>query len=334
MFMPIARLPRLPSLLDRKIYKTGQTRGADDDEIYQNRVGRNSTVLIPYMARGRPAIFPSEKEFENGYIVLIPPSEYFNQQNPDAFLKGKGLFLGKNALIFYEKREDWNKNNPESINWQPAKSRRSPLGGSYVARIPATTAHTNGGKIIRGFDTTSNKGAGIRVYEYSSSIITKQCRDQLEVLYWLCRDYESASLSSGMTINDIQTRRAAILKSCDEQGLLDYDKLYLARTINKNKNTVCPLCLEELSGKGFVTRMQQAEGREVNDLTVTEVNLFHIRELIVGAYNHVPYNLGWGHHHCNVVTKDAGIMNTLNWMVTIINRNILAGYLEEVKSGK
>ena len=42
------RLPSLPSLLARKLYKTGQTRGADDDVIYQNRVGRNSTVLIPY----------------------------------------------------------------------------------------------------------------------------------------------------------------------------------------------------------------------------------------------------------------------------------------------
>ena len=42
------KTPRIPALLDRKIYKTGQTRGADDDVIYQNRVGRNSTVLIPY----------------------------------------------------------------------------------------------------------------------------------------------------------------------------------------------------------------------------------------------------------------------------------------------
>ena len=37
-----------PKLVQTKIYKTGQTRGADDDVIYQNRVGRNSTVLIWY----------------------------------------------------------------------------------------------------------------------------------------------------------------------------------------------------------------------------------------------------------------------------------------------
>lgn len=43
---PRSTVPKLPQLLDRKIYKTGQTRGADDDVIFQNRVGRNSTVLI------------------------------------------------------------------------------------------------------------------------------------------------------------------------------------------------------------------------------------------------------------------------------------------------
>ena len=45
-------LPRLPQLLGRKIYKTGQTRGADDDVIFQNRVGRNSTVLIVRLWHG------------------------------------------------------------------------------------------------------------------------------------------------------------------------------------------------------------------------------------------------------------------------------------------
>ena len=44
----VAKIPALPKLIKDKIYKTGQTRGADDDVIYQNRVGRNSTVLIPY----------------------------------------------------------------------------------------------------------------------------------------------------------------------------------------------------------------------------------------------------------------------------------------------
>ena len=37
-----------PKPVSVKMYKTGQTRGADDDVIFQNRVARSSTVLIPY----------------------------------------------------------------------------------------------------------------------------------------------------------------------------------------------------------------------------------------------------------------------------------------------
>jgi hypothetical protein len=81
-----------------------------------------------------------------------------------------------------------------------------------------------------------------------------------------------------------------------------------------------------LSGQGFFSRLEQAEGREVHDLTVTKVNLFHIHELRYGAYNHRPYNLGWGHHHCNVVVKDSGIVETLEWMNKVVQRNIADGH--------
>ena len=44
-------LPKLPQLLEQKLSKTGQTRGADDDVIFQNRVSRSNTVLIPFRLR-------------------------------------------------------------------------------------------------------------------------------------------------------------------------------------------------------------------------------------------------------------------------------------------
>ena len=91
--------------------------------------------------------------------------------------------------------------------------------------------------------------------------------------------------------------------------------------LDKDGYTICPLCLKHISAKGFCARIQQAEGRNVPDLTVTEVSLFHIRELRTGEFNHKPYNLGWGHHHCNVVVKDAGIDATLEWMREVIARN-------------
>lgn len=72
---------------------------------------------------------------------------------------------------------------------------------------------------------------------------------------------------------------------------------------------------------GFCNKELQAEGREVPDLTVTNTSLFHINELRVGRLNHRPYNLGWGHHYCNVVVKDSGIHGTLEWMKEVLKNN-------------
>ncbi|HOW28213.1 MAG TPA: BstXI family restriction endonuclease [Elusimicrobiota bacterium] len=322
------RLPNLPSLLDRKIYKTGQTRGADDDDIIQNRVGRNSTVLIPYTFWGAPVTIPQgETKFENGFIVLISPEIYFARSEINQELPRQGLKLGENALVFYETRAQWVKNNPSRLDWKPANNRISPLGGNYVARIPATTADEGGNKIVAGFETTSIKGAGIQVYEYASSTTIMSCRIQLETLFWLCYDSEKVVSANGMKVTDAKLRRLELLKKADESSLLDYDKLMRTRVINSKHKTICPLCLEELSGNGFFNRMRQAKGREVGDLTITEINLFHIKELRMGEYNHRPYNLGWGHHHCNVVTKDSGIMKTLLWMQEILRRNKKEGYI-------
>ena len=86
------KVPKLPQLLDRKIYKTGQTRGADDDVIFQNRVGRNSTVLIPYQFWNESFSYPeNERNFENGFIVLIPPAVYFKDKDFSNILKKKVL---------------------------------------------------------------------------------------------------------------------------------------------------------------------------------------------------------------------------------------------------
>ena len=319
--MPPAPIPKLPRLLERKIYKTGQTRGADDDEIFQNRVNRSGTVLIsyPYWDSCR-TIDDGSNGYENGFIVLISPREYFSHADIIARLSSQGLVIGTNALVFYETRSDWERHNPDALGWQSAESRTAPLGGQYVARISATTAE-DGEKITKGFSATSNKGAGIRVYEYASTARIQQCRLQLEALFWLCNDSVGVVSSNGMVPRRAEERKTYTLGACQQAGLLDYGRLRQARMLNSRIETVCPLCLEPLSSQGFLSRMEQAEGREVLDLTITQVNLFHISELRVGVLNHRPYNLGWGHHHCNVVVKDSGIDETLKWMRAVLRRN-------------
>lgn len=174
---------------------------------------------------------------------------------------------------------------------------------------------------------TTSKGAGIRVYEYAGTDTITKCRYQLEALFWTCFDAENIVVLNGMTEEAAATRNAAILEKCKELNLMDETQLVRARVINFGGKTICPLCLEELSGQGFFNRMEQAEGRLVHDLTITQLNLFHIAELRSGVLNHRPYNLGWGHHHCNVVVKDAGILKTLEWMRDVLDRNIKVGHL-------
>ncbi len=231
------------------------------------------------------------------------------------------LILGQNALVFYETRVQWERFNPDDLGWHPAEQRIPPLRGNFIARIPATTAIEGGGRISRGFNTTRCKGAGIRVFEYASKNTIKMCRLQLEALFWLCFDSNETALKYGMTNDNINIRKGFCLTSCKDQGLLDFSRLIKSRVINREHKTICPLCLEPLSSMGFFDKMEQAAGREVQDLTVTQLNLFHIDELRIGEYNHTPYNLGWGHHHCNVVTRDIGIEDTLSWMIVIIERN-------------
>lgn len=327
-------LPKLPKLLERKIYKTGQTRGADDDVIYQNRVSRTSTVLIPYSVYEQAKKPPEgEDKFENGFIVLLSPKEYFETPDIENALKENGLELGQNALVFYETRAHWDTYNPQKKKWKAANNRIAPLNGKYVARVPATTALDGGAKITEGFCDTSNKGAGIRVYEYASNNTIQLCRLQLEAVVWHCTDAVEIMIANGMTKEDALQRKLEIEKHCAQADLLDYNKLAKARILNAHKKAICPLCLDELSAQGFLSKMEQAEGRDVPDITVTQLNLFHIEELRAGKYNHKPYNIGWGHHHCNVVVKDSGIIETLEWMKAVVEKNGIYASTASAKSG-
>lgn len=319
------KAPKLPQLLDRKIYKSGQTRGADDDEIFQNRVGRDSTALIRYdlwVSSLSKTIDDPDEFFERGYIVLIPATTYFAWELPEFELASAGLVIGENALVFYQTREEWDAHNPRSLRWTPATSRTSPLGGQYVARIHATTASESGEKIAEGFTTTGMKGAGIRVYEYAPKKRMNDCRIQLEAIFWLCENSIEAVVDYGMTKEEAEARKDFVLEKAKKQGLLDYEHLQKVRILNSDNVTICPLCLEPLDAFGFFNRKAQAKGRETADLTITELNLFHIEELRPGLFNHRPYNLGWGHHLCNVVIGDEGIDHTIRWMHDVVERNV------------
>jgi hypothetical protein len=170
------------------------------------------------------------------------------------------------------------------------------------------------------------KGAGIRVYEYASSENLSLTRLQLEALLWACDDAVPAMVAVGMEREQAEQRRAGVLGQASELNLMDEARLRQVRILDAAAQTVCPLCLLPVSAADFMSRLVQAPGRETYALTVTEISLFHVAELRVGTLGHRPYNLGWGHHHCNVVAKDSGIEQTLDWMNAVLARNECAGY--------
>ncbi|BAC18304.1 BstXI restriction endonuclease [Corynebacterium efficiens YS-314] len=332
--MATKRLPALPELLKRKIYKTGQTRGASQNEIYQNRVSRNSTVLIPYQWWEKCKEPYPGAEYENGFIVLIDPDWYSDHPHADKTLAAKGIVLGVNAVLHFQQRAQWDRYDlrlgdllPNGMPFTEPTQRISPIGGTVLARIHGTTAEGDKRSQIRvGFNETNLRGAGIRVYEYASTENLEKTRLQLESYYWLAEESLEMAIDWGMSPKDARKRRDETLQHAHEAGLLEYQRLQAVRIVDEHNVTICPFCLERISASTFYERSEQAVGRETWDLTTTEISLFHIEELRVGALQHRPYNLGWGHHHCNIVVKDAGIDHTLSWVEVLLKRNIASGW--------
>ncbi len=209
------RKPKLPNLLDRKIYKTGQTRGADLEAIYQNRVSRNSTAVIRFENFERYKLV-REMHYENGYVVVINPEIYFDNYSR---LEALNLSLGENLLIFYQKRNEWEKWNPQKLNLNVASNRTSPLGGDYVARIAGTTSIANkkANPIREGFNKTDLRGLGIREYEYASKETIDNCRLQLAYLYWKSNHAIEEAVKSGMSLSDASTHKEWCQIECEKR---------------------------------------------------------------------------------------------------------------------
>jgi len=77
-------------------------------------------------------------------------------------------------------------------------------------------------------------------------------------------DSDKVVVSNGMKAEDAATASSHPW-SVQGDGLLDAEILSKVRILDAQQNTICPLCLEELSGQEFFNRMEQAEGRDVPD---------------------------------------------------------------------
>lgn len=299
-------LDNLPEEILKKIEKTSMTRGAQPygRVPYQNRVRRWNRVVIPFAFReSRPV-----QGFENGFIIMVRPDEYFDiatQQRRDNF--PQNIIIGENAFMYYDNRVSWKTYPPTRYGWIPREypgNRRESSSvetGHYMARVPATTAAR---EVIKG------DPMGIRFFEYASRHETWKTMMQLGYLAWKTNGIENHATGQ-------MTEHLRVVLS--HFNLADENNFQNLRVMN-NGLACCPLCRDTIQAAELIDRVAQAPGREIFDLTITEANLFHLRDLVPGEYNHTVYGLGWGHHHCNSAARDIGIDETLNWMEDILIR--------------
>lgn len=303
-------LSGLPSEIQKKLNKTKQTRGAQPYERvpYQNRVNRSGIAVVPYAFRNHL----HSEGFDNGYRILVRPREYFASRYSPRPDFDPAIQIGSSAFIYYDNRKDW-REFPPLPNWKHCMDRTG--SGHFLARVPGTTAtnQEDGKEIVLG------EPQGIRFFEYASDRDLEETIAQLAWLAWFTRDVDRVRTDDGVGIpTDLET----YLKKHD----LDHVDRFLtvgaiAKLRDGSYRTLCPLCRSEITAEGLMSRVEQMEGREVIDLTITEINLFHLEELRPGKYNHRAYNLAWGHHHCNAVARDNGVPKTVAWMKTVLERH-------------
>lgn len=110
-----------------------------------------------------------------------------------------------------------------------------------------------------------------------------------------------------------------LVRYCSKElDLLNYTSLQKISAVNSNKQTICPLCRKPLYLDEFFGEILQAEGRQVQDNTQREIVLMHITALRSGFLNHRCYNLGWGHHYCNLIQGDKSLDETISELRRIL----------------
>jgi hypothetical protein len=187
-------------------------------------------------------------------------------------------------------------------------------------------------------------GLGNFDYDYCSKEEMKNIQYQLsylilsvvgieKALYDLCIDPEiQDSFDSEAVIEAIKgysffeafifKHKLELEKYCEDNGLIDLDKLDKIRAWDLNTNQpICPLCRSTLDPKDFFETVNQVEGREEEDNTQSAIALMHIEALQPGKLNHRTYNLGWGHKHCNTIQADKDIEDVIEELKRILISN-------------
>ena len=285
-----------------KVSKSGYAtpRGGDKGG-YQNHVYRTGKVIIPYekFKNINPNIY------KGGWVVRLFVNQAFDENKRLHVIKNKfvDLVIGKNCFVLYRSYEELS-NFPPLRNWSirehfskdNKKSKTRTFDGydkgHYILRTPAQGGSTKVTKLKR----YEGIAQGFFAPEYSTSEFDYLVR--LQLVYLIMQSENNPyKPEHGLHIKKILKK----------YNCLDIEKFKYYSAIDSNKKLTCPLCLKKIKYEDLHrtadysdnSHSENAVTQNVYTTRSTQVNVFHMRPLVYGSVEHKPYQVFWGHHHCN-----------------------------------
>ena len=357
------------SLGKTKIARTVLARGKG--AIYNRHNSRNYRAIIHYVTYLK--IIKSDetflKNFKKGYAVMVKPNEYFtNQGNIQKEFQNSKLILGKNAFIYFESPDDWDKYKKKLSKFsqvyelQTGDSTEVPVddqwGGEYAFNITNRNPQEIS-LICRAGDTLNDeqkkqkkkvdeiyndfkthfkkldikinqkkpdqKGLGNCDFDFATTEVLEKTLYQLSMMILKISGIkeEIEKRDASIKRSEIDEGEKSIIEYCVKNNLYDLKRLKSVGALNEKEVPVCPLCKEIIEPSSLFETKKQVEGREVVHNTQSEIVLMHIEALVPMKLNHRPYNLGWGHEHCNKIQGEHSIEKTLENLKRILRANNL-----------
>jgi hypothetical protein len=250
---------------------------------YQNHVNRNSRVIIPY----ERLVEVNLSSYEDGYIILLTPEQYFTQNIPSTVVVGSNAFINyrtEESLLTFPPLSDWGVRNIVAPNtlYEVVHNRRK------------VDSVDTGHYIIRTNKRTEGVPQGIFAPEYANK---KQNMLGKCSLAWLIIH----TVNSPYNPNDFPE----LIELLQSNGVSDFE--FNNRLIDGK--TTCPLCLQPIHYNelhdiiaferdcGLENASFQTEGLTRS----TVANLFHMKPLVYSQLTHTPENCAWGHATCNTL---------------------------------
>ncbi len=293
--------------IETKIQKWNIARNVKH-ELGLRRIPRYKRVGIDYETvqtvikpkhKEKSMLFLNEK-YKDGCVIILNNDDYLklNDDDPTDSLIKKRLGSNENvsSIIFVNERGVCKDLLPliQKYNWIPLEKLKNNNSGNLDWRGHYAV-------VIRGGIQNPTEIGKIQLfnmdYDFASKKTTELIEGQLTFLM-LKADNATDLLRNSNSYDKIYEKYD---KFCNENGLLDRNRLIEKKILDQNDSLICPICGKNISANELLGNCRKSD----------EIELLHLIPLKSGEDNHCPYNLGLGCHMCNVFQGENTIEETI-----------------------